>query len=57
MLREPAASAADTTRAGARLKDGAAGPFRSTCEMAQFWQCRQWKLQPRVAMEKATLPG
>ena len=52
-----AASAFATTCAGGRLKDRTPSPSRSACDMAQFWQCRQWKLQPRAAMEYATLPG
>jgi hypothetical protein len=32
-------------------------PSRSAWAISQFWQNRQWKLQPRVAIEKASVPG
>jgi len=56
MDAQPARRAARTRSSGAVVSPGIRpGCIRGAWAMVQFWQNRQWKLQPAVAMEKARL--
>ena len=57
MERAPAWRAASTTRSGGIVMVSGTIPSRSAWAISQFWQKRQWKLQPLVAMEKDRVPG
>ena len=51
--RTPAAIASSTIASGVTLRLCGTRPSRWACDICQFWQKAQWKLQPCVATEYA----
>jgi len=57
MEEQPRSSAYSTTSLGGMNSPGILPVSRGDWEISEFWQCRQRKLQPAVAMEYERLPG